>query len=67
MYSVVETIENGLRMAVGVQSIWLKNGKLYWPPEKNPDRKSHSVPQTSWLKYEYKLLKTGIGNLYARA
>lgn len=61
MFSVVETSENGNPMAVGVQTLWLKNGKLYWPPGKNPDRKTPSSPQTNWIAYDYKLLKTSIG------
>lgn len=62
MFSVVETIENECPMAVAVRSRWLKNGWLYWPPGKNIDRKTDSIPQANWSKHKYKLLRTNIGN-----
>ncbi|KAJ6650158.1 hypothetical protein Bhyg_05403, partial [Pseudolycoriella hygida] len=62
MYSIVETFEDGNYMVVSVQTIWLKNGKLHWRPGKNPDRKTYATPQADWLKFDYKLLKTGIEN-----
>lgn len=61
MNSVVETIENGSPMAVAVQTQWLKNNKLYWPPGKTVDRQTISCPQANWLEFDYKLLKSGIG------
>lgn len=64
MFSVVETFEDGDYMATAVRTMWLKNGKLYWPPGKNVDRQAYAIPQTDWVKYDYKLLKTGIGKYF---
>lgn len=66
MHSVVETIENGYPTAVAVQSLWLNNNKLCWPPGKNIDRQSASAPQSNWLQFDCKLLKSGIGNTFHR-
>lgn len=61
MHSVIETIEDGSPTAVAVQTLWLQNNKLCWPPGKYVDRKKPALPQAGWLEYDYKLLKTSIG------
>lgn len=66
MHSVIETVENGYPTAVAVQTLWLKNNKLYWPPGKNIDRKTPSCPRENWIAYDYKLLKTSIGKQFHR-
>lgn len=64
MYSVVETFEGNEYCSTAVQSIWLKNGKLYWPPGKNVDRRTVCIPKTDCETFEYSLLKSGIGKIW---
>lgn len=63
LHSVVETIEDGDRQVVAAPDIWFVNGKLLWPPNNaSLKRKQLALPESDWKVYDYKVLKSSIGN-----
>lgn len=60
MWSVSETIENGIVCVSASPSVWIVDRILYWPPG-IANRSLISSPESNWIPHLCRVLKENIG------
>lgn len=65
MFSIVETIEDGVKLCQAVPSNWLADGKLYWPNLSGVALTAaikQQIPhEESWNTFKYREIFSDIG------